>query len=397
LYGDGAMVIRGNRITVGSGYGIYIYRCDGGFAPLGTAGLVANNTISHYWNSSRGIYLNASTYQNIYYNSVNSLTGTDSRSFEMTGGGNINVVNNIFANPADGYAYVVHTPAGIGTSDYNDYYSTGTYLAYWGTNNIADLSALQIANSKDVNSLSINPQFASQTNLHVKSADLDSAATPLLAWVTDDMDKEPRDTSFPDIGADEYVYGFNYAPVITSLPDTVATPDSLYEYQVIAEDRDADTLTYRLITDLDILSIDSTSGLIQGVPDVSAVGDHDITVEVDDGNGGLAIQSYTLTVELASRLDAFGNLRPEEFMLSQNYPNPFNPTTTIGFSIPKSEFVTLKIYNLLGQEVATLISENLQAGHYQIDWDASQMASSVYYYLINAGEFQEVKKMILIR
>jgi len=290
----------------------------------------------------------------------------------------------------------VITPGGIGTTDYNDYYSTGSNLAYWGTSNIADLSALQTANSKDAHSFSINPLYASQTNLHVKSAILDSAAIP-LAEVTDDMDKEPRDVSFPDIGADEYIYGYNYAPVITSFPDTVAMPDSLYEYQIIAEDRDADTLIYRLITDLDFLNIDSTSGLIQGTPDVTAIGDHEITVEVDDGNGGLATQHYTLTIQLPSSLNTFGNEVPEEFMLSQNYPNPFNPTTTIGFSIPKSEFVTLKIYNLLGQEVATLISENLQAGHYKIEWDASQMASNVYYYLINAGKYQQVKKMILIR
>jgi hypothetical protein len=327
---------------------------------------------------------------------VNSLGGTDSRSFEMTGGSNINVVNNIFSNPAGGFAYVVYTPDGISISDYNDYYSTVTNLAYWSSNNIVDLSALQSANSKDVNSLSVNPQFASQTNLHVKSAILDSAATP-LAGVTDDMDNETRDASFPDIGADEYIYGLNHAPVITSFPDTVSIPDSLYKYQVIAEDRDADTLTYRLITDLEFLSIDSTSGLIQGTADVTDLGEYDITVEVDDGNGGLAIQSYTLTVEISSTLNDLDNLIPEEFNLSQNYPNPFNPTTTIGFSIPKSEFVTLKIYNLLGQEVATLISENLQVGHYKVEWDASQMASSVYYYLIIAGEFQEVKKMILIR
>ena len=210
-------------------------------------------------------------------------------------------------------------------------------------------------------------------------------------------DKEPRDASFPDIGADEYVYGFNYAPVITSFPDTVAIPDSLYKYQVIAEDRDADTLTYRLITALDFLSIDSTSGLIQGTPDISDVGDHDITVEVDDGNGGLATQSYALTVDIASGLNISGNLMPEEFMLSQNYPNPFNPTTTIGFSIQKSEFVVLKIYNSLGQEVTTLVSKRLQAGYYQLEWNANQVASGVYYYLIKAGEFRDVKKMILLR
>lgn len=85
-------------------------------------------------------------------------------------------------------------------------------------------------------------------------------------------------------------------------------------------------------------------------------------------------------------------------MLSQNFPNPFNPTTTIEFSIPKSEFVTLKIYNVLGQEAATLISESMQAGNYRTEWDASGFASGVYYYHIKAGgEFQEVKKMILIR
>ncbi len=166
----------------------------------------------------------------------------------------------------------------------------------------------------------------------------------------------------------------------------------------MAEDRDADTLLYRLITDLTFLSIDSTSGLIQGTPDMSDAGDHDITVEVDDGNGGLVTQSYTLKVDLASGLNVSGNLIPEEFMLSQNYPNPFNPTTTIEFSIQKSEFVTLKIYNVLGQEAATLVSESLQAGYYQLEWDASGFASGVYYYHINAGgEFQDVKKMILLR
>jgi len=396
VYGDGGMVIRGNRMTIGSGYSLYINACDGGVVPAGTPGLVANNAITHYTNSSRGIYVSGSTNQQIYYNSVNSLGGTDSRSFEMTGGGNLNVVNNIFSNPAGGYAYVIYTPGAIGSSDFNDYYSTGVNLAYWGNSNLADLSALQVANSKDGHSLSVNPQFASSTNLHVKSAILDSAATPLAA-VSDDMDKEPRDALYPDIGADEYIYGFNYAPVITSLPDTVAIPDSLYKYQVMASDRDADTLVYRLITEATFLSIDSTSGLIQGTPELADAGYHEITIEVEDGKGGLAEQNYVLNVDAAAALNHFNQLVPTAYSLSQNYPNPFNPTTTIEFSIPKSGFVTLKIYNLLGQEVTTLVSENLQAGYYHVDWDASQLASSVYYYMINAGEFKTVKKMILLK
>jgi hypothetical protein len=89
-----------------------------------------------------------------------------------------------------------------------------------------------------------------------------------------------------------------------------------------------------------------------------------------------------------------------DYVLQQNYPNPFNPTTTIGFSLPKSEFVTLKVYNILGEEVATLVSEKLAAGSYKYEWDASRpagMASGVYLYRIQAENYIEVKKMILLR
>jgi len=92
-----------------------------------------------------------------------------------------------------------------------------------------------------------------------------------------------------------------------------------------------------------------------------------------------------------------GNGIPKDFTLDQNYPNPFNPTTTIEFSIPKSEFVTLKIYNTLGQEVATPVSERLTAGQYKYEWDASSLASGVYLYRIQAGGYVEAKKMILLR
>jgi hypothetical protein len=84
------------------------------------------------------------------------------------------------------------------------------------------------------------------------------------------------------------------------------------------------------------------------------------------------------------------------FTLNQNYPNPFNPTTNIEFSIPKSEFVTLKVYNVLGEEVATMVSERLNVGSYSYDWDASNLASGVYLYSLEAGEFVKTRKMILM-
>ncbi len=84
-------------------------------------------------------------------------------------------------------------------------------------------------------------------------------------------------------------------------------------------------------------------------------------------------------------------------VLKQNYPNPFNPNTTIEFSLPKTEFITLKIYNTLGQEVATLISKKMTPGNHKYTWDASTFASGVYYYRVEAGEYVKIKKLILLR
>ena len=85
------------------------------------------------------------------------------------------------------------------------------------------------------------------------------------------------------------------------------------------------------------------------------------------------------------------------FQLYQNYPNPFNPSTTIKFSVPKSEKVTLKIYNLLGQEVATLVSDNLNAGDYTYSWNAESLAGGVYIYKVQAGSFLQVRKMVFLK
>ncbi len=88
---------------------------------------------------------------------------------------------------------------------------------------------------------------------------------------------------------------------------------------------------------------------------------------------------------------------PTGYQLSQNYPNPFNPTTNIKFSIPASGFVTLKIYNTLGQEVASLINEFKSAGTYQVDFNASNLTSGMYIYTLTSGNYKISKKMILMK
>jgi hypothetical protein len=88
---------------------------------------------------------------------------------------------------------------------------------------------------------------------------------------------------------------------------------------------------------------------------------------------------------------------PARFALMQNYPNPFNPSTKIRYSIAKNSFVTIKIYDALGKTVNTLVNENKNPGNYEISFDASELASGLYFYKIQAGDFTDVKKMILIK
>jgi len=86
-----------------------------------------------------------------------------------------------------------------------------------------------------------------------------------------------------------------------------------------------------------------------------------------------------------------------DYKLSQNFPKPFNPTTTIKYSLPEQQFVSLKIFDILGREVATLVNENKSAGNYEMNFDANNLSSGVYFYRLHAGSFIETKKMLLMK
>ena len=88
---------------------------------------------------------------------------------------------------------------------------------------------------------------------------------------------------------------------------------------------------------------------------------------------------------------------PQEFSLSPNYPNPFNPATTIEYNLPKGARVQLKVYNVLGQEVATLVDGVVTAGQHSVSFNASNLASGVYLYRIAAGTFVSTRKMVLVK
>ena len=87
----------------------------------------------------------------------------------------------------------------------------------------------------------------------------------------------------------------------------------------------------------------------------------------------------------------------DQFRLEQNYPNPFNPSTVISYSVPTSSFINLKVYDVLGNEVAVLVNEEKQVGNYEIDFNATELTGGVYFYQLTTNTFVDTKKMILIK
>lgn len=122
-----------------------------------------------------------------------------------------------------------------------------------------------------------------------------------------------------------------------------------------------------------------------------------VTVTSGSETATASINVYHSDCEIIPKRIANGQLIPDKFDLHQNYPNPFNPSTTIEYAVPKNTHVTIRIYNTLGAEITTLVSEDKPAGYYQIVFDGSRYSSGVYFYRMTAGEFTETKKLILMK
>ena len=122
--------------------------------------------------------------------------------------------------------------------------------------------------------------------------------------------------------------------------------------------------------------------------------------QIPDGNGDHDIQSSELfRYDFINQVPATeaGTQKPDKFLLQQNYPNPFNPTTRISYTIPKQVRVTLSVYNLLGQKVATVIDRYQAAGEYNVIFDASNLTSGVYFYRLKAGDYIETRSMTVLK
>ena len=129
----------------------------------------------------------------------------------------------------------------------------------------------------------------------------------------------------------------------------------------------------------------------------SSAGSSIIKVTVTDNDSAKASCTFTLNVPPHTAINPKGEQIVNEYELFQNYPNPFNPNTKINFALPKQGFVTLKIFDITGREIRTLVNEVKQAGYYTVDFNASHLSSGVYFYKIQSGDYSSVKRMVLIK
>lgn len=215
-YCDNGLEVSKNKIIHSSDYGVYFDRCDGSSE---NRGLTVNNFFHLEGDAvSYGVRYYNCNFQNFYFNNVHVVgTNASSRAFYLSGGGNNNLLNNVLANVGGGYA--VYATSGLGGSNYNNLYASGPWLGNWAGANATDLSAWQSLTGKGAQSVSTNPLFYSDTDLHVLQVALDSAATSITG-ITEDIDGDIRRADYPDIGADEFNYLADDLGVVALLSPT---------------------------------------------------------------------------------------------------------------------------------------------------------------------------------
>ncbi|MCF8297513.1 MAG: right-handed parallel beta-helix repeat-containing protein [Saprospiraceae bacterium] len=194
----------------GTGMRVYYANYNSYITSTTLAGTVANNFISITSGTSTnyGLYAYYSNKVNYYFNSINVSSGSATSRAMYQGNTTSNAfgqsfVNNIFSNSAGGYAAYFYTPATLGTLDYNNYYTSGTNLAYWtGPGDLLNLNALKSASGQDIHSKDVDPGFTSVSDLHLANTNLAAAGTA-IPGIGEDIDGDFRNPGAPTIGADE--------------------------------------------------------------------------------------------------------------------------------------------------------------------------------------------------
>ncbi len=132
------------------------------------------------------------------------------------------------------------------------------------------------------------------------------------------------------------------------------------------------------------------------MPDWNNLENNPVKILIDLGNDGTIDDSLFVNNQTVGTENTFTGI-PAEYNLLQNYPNPFNPATTITFDLPEQSRVSLTVYNILGEQVASLVDEVREAGRHQAVFDASGFSSGIYFYRLSTDSYTETRKMLLIK
>lgn len=200
----------------------------------------------------------------------------------------------------------------------------------------------------------------------------------------------------------------NDPPIFTGLPDSIRFHNDLSaEFNiwdcVQDEESQASDLEYSFIPGNDSLHVDynnSTGFVTLTAP--SFVGIVSLFISATDDSNATVQDTVTVKVDYPTGVDQFAKQLPEEFLLSQNFPNPFNMETTIEYQLPHSCHVELKIFNLLGQEVRTLIQQKKEAGYFRVNWDGTDNSgryvnTGIYIMIFQASNFSQTRKLIVLK
>ncbi len=433
VYGNKFIKLKTLNNTAGTGFGIIAI--DNQLASPKVVNIY-NNFISGFetvTSNSNAIYYGirhtGGSTSNISHNTISFADLTDMTTFgtsriagiafathnttEASPTGTTSIMNNIVVSDETSmkvWAVRRVGTAGTFSSNYNDLYynpaNASGFVGFWDATDQQLLADWQTASSQDANSKSKAVTFESATNLHlfgssIGDTDLAGIAIPS---VTTDIDGEARPGNAPYMGADERPE----SPLPVQLTSFIARVDPLSNSTVLHWTTASEVNNYGFY-----VQRKSEGGQFADLPN-SFVAGHGTTNEP---------QSYTWTDLSVTRGTWYYRLKqvdldhsvhysdpisvtivtgvqettPQVFSLSQNYPNPFNPSTTIRFEIAKPDVVTLKVYDVLGREVATLVNEQMSAGNYSISFNAANLASGTYVYRLQVGNFVSTKKMNLTK
>ncbi len=387
------------------------------------------NQTRHYRNGYSKIYPGSSINDALFENDVIKYTSGDGIRFTSNNGQtwtqeNSGLPNNfVFSVVRDSLGYIyTGTTNGIYKSNFTTFWLSPNVYNEFDDTMLGDTTFRQI---KLINPYSFNLGIDSiiSSNKHFFITNVSDSTIAVSNSITFEVGFSPD--VYGEYTSTIYIYA-NGNQIKTKLttfgkspaPTLVQLPFSGYYGYVSIGDSVFHTITFT-VEEVNPITIDSiylgkeTDFFIVG-PDVPASINLNDSVKFDIYFSPLSTGLKTDTLKILSTnsslpiihtLRGLGqnpvNVKEEEiiteFSLSDNYPNPFNPTTTIEYAVPHYSLVTIKVYNLLGQEVRVLVNEHKEMGRYQVSFDGKNLTSGIYFYSMQAGSFNQVKKFILIK